>query len=110
MLLINIHNDVILRKAARKMVVPCVAGGSIIAMIADYLAAYLIILSTVQSLVATVMVIIVTTYFDWYYCVGQAWLQLAQPLMFLISSQDFHQGNCLGCLYYSYATVLGLPN
>ena len=35
MLLINIHNDVILRKAARKMVVPCIAGGSIIAMIAD---------------------------------------------------------------------------
>ena len=33
-LLINIHNYVILRKAARKMVVPCVAGGSI-AMIAD---------------------------------------------------------------------------
>ena len=24
--------------------------------------------------------------------------------MFLISSQDFHRGNCLGCLYYSYAT------
>ena len=52
------------------------------------------------------MVIIVSTCFDWYYCVGQAWLQLAQPLQFLISSQDFHRGNCLGCLYYSYATEM----
>ena len=67
------------------------------------LAAYLIILSTIQGVVTTAMVIIVTTCFDWY-CIGQAWLKLAQPLMFLISSQDFH--NCLGCLSYTYATAI----
>ena len=70
-LLINIHNDVILRVRRVKWWSHALQVGSSItsiATIADWLAAYLIILSTVQSVVATAMVIIVTTCFDWSMC------------------------------------------